>query len=125
MKTVPPEVAKKEPYNELCDCFSFSFLFYELLALKNTPYHSYCPREYFERVVKGKERPTIHRAWPKLSSKLLAEAWNQDPTKRPHMKNIAKMIRTDMSEICQEDGVLHRTQYMLQRSTRSIEEEKK
>lgn len=116
-----PEVALKKPYNCSCDCFSFAFLLYELLALKKTPYHCYAPREYFERVVKGNERPTINRNWPELSMGLLKDSWKKDPEQRPSMKNICKAIREDLNELSDEEDVVNRTRHMLNRSNRSVE----
>ena len=109
-----------QPYDCSCDCFSFAFLFYELLALKNTPYHRFAPREYFERVVKGSERPAIHRKWPKLATGILKDSWKRDPEQRPSMKNIAKAIREDMNQLSEEDDILNRTRYMENRSNRSM-----
>ena len=115
-----PEVALKQPYNCSCDCFSFGLLLYELLALKKTPYHGYAPREYFERVVKGNERPTINRKWPMLSKGILKDSWKRDPERRPSMKNVAKAIREDLSQLSEEENVLNRTRHMLNRSNRSM-----
>lgn len=115
-----PEVALKQPYNCSCDCFSFGLLFYELLALKETPYHGYAPCEYFKRVVKGSERPAINRKWPMLSKGILKDSWDRDPARRPSMKNVASAIREDLSQLSEEEDVLNRTRHMLNRSNRSM-----
>ena len=111
----------KLPYDEHCDCFSFAFLLHELLMLRNTPYHGYSPREYFQRVVKSNERPFIRRTWPNMCKEVLKKAWDADPLKRPQMKNIAKMIRQDLNILSEEEDVLNRTKHMVERSTRSIQ----
>ena len=110
----------KVPYDARCDCFSFAFLLYELLALRNTPYHQYAPKEYFQRVVKGHERPSIRRKWPKMTKEVMKTSWEFDPEKRPLMKNIAKMLREDLNAMTQEEEVVNRTVHMRERSVRSI-----
>ena len=86
--TVPPEVASKQPYDSSCDVFSFSLLFWEILALRDTPFHGYAPKEYFQRVVKGNERPTIKTKWPDLSKQSLKESFLVNPKDRPLMKRV-------------------------------------
>lgn len=107
-----PEVAMKLPYDTSCDVFSFSFLLYEVMSLKDTPYHGYQPREYFQRVVKGNERPSVHRTWPKEIKQAMTASWNNQPKERPNMRRIAQMIRADLQQITEEDEVLNRTKHM-------------
>ena len=107
-----PEVAMKLPYDSHCDVFSFALLFHEIMSLKSTPYHGYMPREYFQRVVKGNERPNIHRGWPKQTKEVMKKCWDQDPEKRFDMRRIAQMIRSDLNEISQEDEIANRTRHM-------------
>ena len=110
----------KVPYDERCDCFSFGFLLCEIMSLKNIPFHGYSPKEYLERVVKGRERPLIGRTWPKMTKEVMKASWDVDPEKRPQMKNIAKMLREDMNEMCNDYNVINRTRHMADRSTRSM-----
>jgi hypothetical protein len=117
---VAPEVAMKLPYNQRADCYSFALLFQEILALKNTAFHSYAPREYFQKVVKGSERPAVGRTWPKLSKQAMKDSWNSNPERRPTMKQIAKMIRGDLNEMSEDEEVVNRTKHMKERSTRSL-----
>lgn len=119
--TVAPEVALKKPYDERCDCFSLSFLLFEMMALKDTPFHRYDPKEYLDRVLKGGERPTIGRTWPKLIKEVIKSSWDVDPQKRPPMKNIARMVRADMTEISNDTTIIDRTRHMANRSTRSVD----
>ena len=115
-----PEVAMKVPYDERCDCFSFAFLLHEILALKNTPFHGYSPKEYFDRVLKGSERPSLGRTWPKMIKDVIKNSWEFDPKKRPQMKNIAKMIRENLNELSGDESVINRTRHMKDRSLRSM-----
>ncbi|CAB9498045.1 Probable LIM domain-containing serine/threonine-protein kinase DDB [Seminavis robusta] len=114
-----PEVTLKLPYNCRCDCFSFALLFHEILALRKTPFHTYPPQEYFQRVVKGNERPTIRTSWP--ATNVLKNGWDFDPGKRPPMKSIASMIRSELYERSEQDSVLNRSMYMNDKSIRSLQ----
>lgn len=109
----------KVPYDERCDCFSFAFLLHEILALRNTPYHGYTPKEYFQRVIKSHERPPIRRTWPNMAKEVIKKSWDFDPEKRPQMKSIAKMLREDLNEMSRDENVLNRTKHMVERSSRS------
>lgn len=97
-----------------------ALLIWEILALKNTPNHRYQPREYFERVVKGNERPEISRGWPGMCKIALSESWVADPQKRPTIKKVAQMIRSDLNDMSEDSRILSRTRHMKDRSDRSL-----
>jgi serine/threonine protein kinase len=114
--TMAPEVASGHPYDEKCDVFSFAILLWEILALES-PFHSYTRKEYMFRVVELEER---HLKWPPVTKKLLRQAWEGDPERRPDMRKVSAMLRADLNELTDAPEVKNRTIHMLNRSTHSF-----
>ena len=114
-----PEVCRADPYSVECDVFSFAILLWELLALKPA-YSGYSRREYMDRVVRNKERPSIHKHWPPLTRFILSEAWDDNPQKRPTMKRFAAMIRGDLNDMSSDSSIQNRTKHMKDRSAHSF-----
>ena len=113
-----PEVAKGKPYDQLADVFSFSFLFWEIMALK-WAFDKYTLQQYFIRVCNYNERPRIPSSWPIVIRTILPEAWNDEPKQRPNMKRIATLIRGCVQSMTNEPAVVNRTEHMLNKSNRS------
>ena len=114
-----PEVMLSKPYDNKCDVYSFSILLWEILAIK-AAFKGLTKKEFIQRVVMGTERLPIKNSWPPLTRAMLSTAWDQDPARRPDMRSIATLIRNDLTDMCQDDAVLHRTQHMAERSQRSF-----
>jgi serine/threonine protein kinase len=115
-----PEIAACKPYDEKCDVFSFAILLWEILALDRA-FKDYSYREFFERVVRAKQRPLICRKWSPMMKLLLQEAWDDDPTKRPAMQRISSLIRGDLNDMAQgNEEVIFRTMHMKNRSFHSM-----
>jgi serine/threonine protein kinase len=98
--TMAPEVASGHPYDEKCDVFSFAILLWEILALE--------------------ERPWVHIKWPAVTKKLLRQAWEGDPERRPDMRKVSAMLRADLNALTEAPEVKDRTVHMLNRSTHSF-----
>lgn len=92
---------------------------WEILSLR-TAFKGYTRREFFDRVVRNKERPNIGRQWPPLTRMMLKEAWDHDPSERPDMKRVAAMIRGDLSDLSTDTAVQERTTHMRDRSAHSF-----
>jgi hypothetical protein len=90
-----------------------------MLSLKKA-FKGFSLRQYMERIVRGKERPHIKRSWPPLTRLMIQEAWENDPQKRPSMKRVAVLIRSDLNEMTTDLNVQDRTQHMRERSAHSI-----
>jgi serine/threonine protein kinase len=114
-----PEVAECKPYDQKSDVFGFAILVWELLALKKA-YQGYSQNEFLTRVVRQKERLSIHRSWPPLTRIMVKEAWDDDPQKRPDMKRVAVMVRGDLNDMTSDAEVQDRTQHLRERSAHSF-----
>ena len=98
---------------------------YEILSLKNTPFHRFDFDEYVNRVAKGKLRPNIRRhKRPKGVCTLIKLSWEHKIHKRPSMKNIAKTVRTALKELSDEEEIINRSLHMRNRSDHSSTPEK-
>ena len=97
-----PEVALGQPYNELCDVYSFSLLLWELLALQK-PFQHLSPPSMRECVWESAtssssslfygnapERPRIHwSTWPIVIQDLLERCWSACLKERPNMNTVS------------------------------------
>jgi hypothetical protein len=112
-----------ETYDTKCDCYSFAFLLWEILCLRQA-FKGLSPTEFVQRVVLQGERPALPKdkaAIPPLTRLLLPEAWDQDPRRRPDMKRIAILIRGDLNDMTTDEDVLNRTKHMDDRSVDSLD----
>lgn len=103
-----PEVFTSEHYDSRCDVFSWSIMFWEILARK---------RPYFDRVYtiaqklqhdvyKNNLRPCELLNCPPLIWRLIEKSWDEDPNKRPFMKRVVQ----EMLRICRIAGIKKNTQ---------------
>jgi serine/threonine protein kinase len=78
------EVIKNKPYNFKADVFSFTTLFWEILALKK-PFNELSGQEVKEWVAELGHRPAIARCWPSGVRKLMKAGWLVEIEARPTM----------------------------------------
>lgn len=88
-----PEVFTSSRYTEKCDVFSWGIILWEVLSRKK-PFFNHASSAFtiMWAVHKGK-RPPLIRNCPPCIEKLMTESWDQDPDKRPSMKEI--VIKTE------------------------------
>jgi serine/threonine protein kinase len=102
-----PEVAKGNPYDYMCDVFSFAILFWDIFSLKPA-FNGFTTHMYFERVVRGGERlplPKKLKPWTKL---MVTEGWDPNREKRPKMERVAALIRGNLNNVCEGDETVLR-----------------
>jgi serine/threonine protein kinase len=92
------EVARGRTYNELADVYSFSMVFWHLLALEK-PFKTMNKQVYNVLVTRGGERPPIDSHWPRAISQLLKKAWSPDICDRPSMTEIIALLKGVMMEL--------------------------
>ena len=92
------EVIRKEPYNLKADCFSYSILLWEILALTK-PYEGQMGQQVKESVSVYGERPSIPRSWPQNIRRLLRRGWSESITQRPTMDEIQKVLTKTLAGI--------------------------
>lgn len=112
------EVARRQPYNQKADAYSFAHLLWEILT-EAKPYEKHNRSQHKESVVKGGQRPTIDSSWPEGIQKLLSRAWDPDMLKRPSMKEIRMLLRREIAIL--RDGDTSGLEHKRRRSTFVLE----
>lgn len=96
LRYMSPEVARCEPYNLTADVYSFGLLLWQVCSLM-LPYDGMNRQDHSELVVYGNERPPLDSSWSTPLRILMKRAWEPDPSVRPSMESIYKILRR---EIC-------------------------
>jgi serine/threonine protein kinase len=96
LRYMSPEVARCEPYNLTADVYSFGLLLWQVCSLM-LPYDGMNRQDHSELVVYGNERPPLDSSWSTPLRILMKRAWEPDPSVRPSMDSIYKILRR---EIC-------------------------
>lgn len=93
-----PEIARREPYNDTVDVYSFGILLWEALA-KMTPFEGYSIDMFQIFVATMGDRLVIDDSWPPAVQVLIQNCWAQDHRRRPTstelfdtMKNIVAKL---------------------------------
>jgi len=82
-----PEVMKRKPYNFKVDVYSFTIMFWEMMALEK-PYQGMDGEAVRECVALKSERPPIPDHWPENIAKLFKRGWAKKVDHRPAIGDI-------------------------------------
>jgi serine/threonine protein kinase len=93
-----PEVANELPYNEKCDVYSMSILFWQMMACK-TPFEAYSVTYMKENVYNGDKRPVIERSWSASTKLLLRRGWTSDVSNRFSMQNLEEILKREITAL--------------------------
>lgn len=121
LRYMSPEVARSEPYNLTADVYSFGLLLWQVCSM-DLPYDGMNRQDHSELVVYGNERPALDSTWSTPLRILMKRAWEPDPSVRPSMDSIYKILKR---EICalrdgDETGLEHnsrRSTFVLNRES--------
>jgi len=99
LRYMAPEVARKEPYHQSADVYSFGILLWEICTLE-IPFDGYDPRMYLEQVVQGAERPRIPSkdVSPRVAS-IMRHCWSRELNSRLLMFAVTEGLRLSCDEI--------------------------
>ena len=109
-----PEVARCEPYNLTADVYSFGLLLWQVCSLM-LPYDGMNRQDHSELVVYGNERPPLDSSWSTPLRILMKRAWEPDPSVRPSMDSIYKILRREILAL--RDGDDSGLEHFSRRST--------
>lgn len=109
-----PEVARCEPYNLTADVYSFGLLLWQVCSLM-VPYDGMNRQDHSELVVYGNERPPLDSSWSTPLRILMKRAWEPDPSVRPSMDSIYKILRREILAL--RDGDDSGLDHLSRRST--------
>jgi len=97
-----PEVALGEPYNLSADIYSFSILFWELVALEKA-FGKLTQEEHREMVIKKNDRPPLKRDWKPAIQYILTNCWTRNPRQRLNAKDLYNALKEQIDSYY-EDG---------------------
>ena len=86
-----PEVMKRKAYGKRADVYSFTILFWEMMALEK-PFHGMDGDAVRETVAIKAERPYIPEQWPENIAKLFKRGWSKKSDHRPSMKEMHECL---------------------------------
>lgn len=109
-----PEVARCEPYNLTADVYSFGLLLWQVCSLL-LPYDGMNRQDHGDLVVYGNERPQLDSAWSTPLRILMKRSWEPDPSVRPSMESIYKILRREICAL--RDGDETGLEHFSRRST--------
>ncbi|KAL4557542.1 hypothetical protein LXL04_035723 [Taraxacum kok-saghyz] len=94
-----PELVSRQPHGRKCDVYSFGICLWEIYCC-DVAYtfllDNLTPNIYKEM------RPSIPMHCPRPLAKLMEQCWETDPTKRPEMKEVVRVLESiEKSEECQ------------------------
>ena len=97
LRFMAPEVAIGDPYNESCDVYSFSILFWEMLSCSR-PYKRFEDETKFIKAVFVKQqRPRIRvRLWPEAIQSILRGGWEPEVDRRHSMARIERALHDEV-----------------------------
>lgn len=93
-----PEVANELPYNEKCDVYSMSILFWQMMTCK-VPFENNSATYMKEKVYNGDKRPLIERSWSASTKLLLRRGWTSDLSNRFSMQNLEEILKREITAL--------------------------
>ncbi|CAF1029640.1 unnamed protein product [Rotaria sp. Silwood1] len=90
--TMAPEVFAYNQYNEKCDTYSWSIVFWQLISKQLLPYGNQ-GKGFILSVVQNQLRPPKLNNCPDLFVALMYRSWHSDPNERPTLLFIKKVLR--------------------------------
>eukprot|EP00540_Astrosyne_radiata_P006903 CAMPEP_0116838156 /NCGR_PEP_ID=MMETSP0418-20121206/9055_1 /TAXON_ID=1158023 /ORGANISM="Astrosyne radiata, Strain 13vi08-1A" /LENGTH=466 /DNA_ID=CAMNT_0004468125 /DNA_START=114 /DNA_END=1514 /DNA_ORIENTATION=- len=121
LRYMAPEVALSETYNLSADVYSFGLLLWQVCSLE-LPYDGMSRADHSKYVVKGEERPVLDPSWSTPVRILMKRAWEPDPTLRPTMDSIYKILKREITTLRDGDAtglenVRRRSTFVLNRDS--------
>ena len=113
LRYMAPEVALGRRYNQSCDVYSMAIVLWEMLACAAPFAH----KQLFEKQPTGrgeltvllgpkqqKQRPRLHRSWPRDVQNLLAKAWHAQARQRPTANQLQTILGNVVEDLRQASG---------------------
>jgi serine/threonine protein kinase len=109
IKWSAPEVLRNGTYSSKSDVFSFGRLLYELFNGGQIPFKEFTNAEAKERVLNGETLPQPENC-PDNIYKLMLSCWNEDPKKRPNIKDVFNSLHEMMGPQASTPSVVATTE---------------
>jgi len=97
LRYMAPEVAKRLPYNQSVDVYSFSILLWQICSLEQ-PFAAYDVDKHSELVVHGTDRPRLDvKNWSSDLCALMSLGWSKNISERPDFEYVASVLKREFS----------------------------
>lgn len=91
LRYMSPEVALEKKYNLKADVYSWSVLFWEMLAVE-MPYQSLVRDRFLTKVCKQGKRHRLNSSWPKPIRDIIQQSWADQISTRPSMDQVCSIL---------------------------------
>jgi serine/threonine protein kinase len=98
LRYMAPEVGLCRPYNLSADVYSWAMVFWYILALE-PPFCLYSHKMINDRVFMLDLRPKIFTSWSPRIVNVMNQAWSKNLRERPTFKEIAVVLKSELTEI--------------------------
>lgn len=98
IRYMAPEVGLYQPYNEKADVYSWSMLFWYILALE-PPMGAYTYNMIINRVFQKGYRPTTDERWPDGLRNLMRAAWAHHSDRRPSFTQVIATLKEEVGKM--------------------------
>lgn len=100
-------VARETGYNEKIDVYAFGMVVYEMM-MRESPFITMKPTEIIEALSYRIIRPeTVPGIFPPLFIRLLAACWSHEPSERPSMEKVVKILENSDDRILGDYAHIH------------------
>lgn len=96
IRYMAPEVGLKQPYGLKADVYSWSMLFWYIMALE-PPMGLYTPKMFVERVFARGYRPATMDKWPPGVSSLMKLCWSEHQNERPDFDEVKELLKKEVT----------------------------
>jgi serine/threonine protein kinase len=98
IRYMAPEVGLNKPYNLKADVYSWSMVFWYIMALE-PPMGMYTHRMFMDRVFVRNCRPAIYKEWTSSIGDVMKRCWSEHIDDRPSFNEISIMLREEIKRV--------------------------
>lgn len=102
LRYMAPEVALGRAYNQSCDVYSFTLVFWEMLAMVRPYQEFHREKTFVNRVMYAGTRPAVRATWSDGCKKILQGGWRSRASKRWSMERIMSVLREELVDFSEQ-----------------------
>eukprot|EP00814_Leptocylindrus_danicus_P007546 CAMPEP_0116038240 /NCGR_PEP_ID=MMETSP0321-20121206/22651_1 /TAXON_ID=163516 /ORGANISM="Leptocylindrus danicus var. danicus, Strain B650" /LENGTH=473 /DNA_ID=CAMNT_0003516837 /DNA_START=82 /DNA_END=1503 /DNA_ORIENTATION=+ len=98
LRYMAPEVARKLPYDQRVDAYSFGLLFWQMCKLQ-LPFNGYTVEMHADLVVHKGDRPEVDNMWPVAWRDLMELCWHNNIYQRPSFHYVVSVLSSEVEAL--------------------------
>lgn len=98
LRYMAPEVARKLPYDQRVDAYSFGLLFWQMCKLQ-LPFNGYTVEMHADLVVHKGDRPEVDNMWPVAWRYLMELCWHNNIYQRPSFHYVVSVLSSEVEAL--------------------------